>query len=55
MGPDKKVPRLDSSTAYLKANLLAGILWDFSVFISSLPLFWRENCLFFFKLKITVY
>lgn len=39
MRSDKKVPALIAPLPILKAKLLAGILWDFSVFISSLPLF----------------
>lgn len=38
----KKSPSLISQLPILKVNLLAGVLWDFSVVISLLPQFWEK-------------
>lgn len=46
MRPDKRVPCLVILTACLESEALAGVLWDFSVVISSLPLS-GEKCLCF--------
>ena len=55
MGPDKKVPRLDSSTAYLESEPFSRNFMGFLSFYFFPPTFLAGELSIFFKLKITVY